>query len=188
MLKVAGLGGKHLLPGASDAWEAWCKQRIDNAGRALGRTGAWAMGEWEALQPAQQAAALCVGMTQTCWSRSAPWLCAEDVSPGLPLRLADVKTLRGACRSHPLWDSKFSHQWPALRNTAGCACSVVAVDLRRSIVSIEWDDDDALDIASNDMGGRSLSSRPQVPFAALETRDPSRPSSMAVSSASPIDP
>jgi hypothetical protein len=40
------------------------------------------MGEWHGLRPPQQAAALCVGLTKACWSKGAPWLCAEDLSPG----------------------------------------------------------------------------------------------------------
>jgi hypothetical protein len=50
------------------------------------------------------------------------------VCVGMPLRLANVATLKGACRSHPLWDRRFSHQWPALREVAGCGCTAVAVN------------------------------------------------------------
>jgi hypothetical protein len=181
LLNVAGKGGKWLLPNAAEAWDAWCNQRVDAAGRALNRTGAWSIGEWHGLQPLQQAAALCVGMTEACWNKGAPWLCAEDVSPGMPLRVADVATLTGVCRSHPLWERRFSHQWSAIRNMAGCACTVVTVNAAQKTVAVDWDDDEAVDMASaTPVMGRKLSSQPQFPFAALESRNPNRPPSMQV--------
>lgn len=181
LLNVAGLGGKWPLPNAADAWSAWCKQRIDAAGRALHRSNAWSIGEWHGLQPPQQAAALCVGMTEACWSRGAPWLCVDDVSPGMPLRVSDVATLRGACRSHPLWERRFSHQWAAIRNMAGCACLVGSVNAAQQVVIVEWDDDEAVEMANaTPKLGRTLSRKPVFPFPALESRNPNRPPSMQV--------
>ena len=181
LLNVAGKGGQWLLPNAATAWDAWRNQRVDAAGRALNRTGAWSIGEWHGLQPLQQAAALCVGMTEACWNKGAPWLCVEDVSPGMPLRVTDVATLTGVCRSHPLWERRFSHQWAAIRNMAGCACTVVSVNAAQKTVAVDWDDDEAVDMASaSPVVGRKLSSKPQFPIAALESRNPNRPPSMQV--------
>ena len=130
VLNVGGVGGRWLLPGAAAAWEGWVGQRIDAAGRALYRSAAWAMGEWAGLAPHQQAAARCVGMSEGCWSRGAPWLRPAELTPGLPLRLAGVATLRAACRAHPLWEARFSHVWAALRERAATPCVVVAVNVR----------------------------------------------------------
>ena len=99
----------------------------------------------------------------------------------MPLRVADVTTLTGVCRSHPLWERRFSHQWAAIRNMAGCACTVVSVNIAQKTVAVDWDDDEAVDMASATPGvGRKLSSKPQFPFAALESRNPNRPPSMQV--------
>ena len=85
------------------------------------------------LAPHQQAAARCVGMSEGCWSRGAPWLRPAELTPGLPLRLAGVATLRAACRAHPLWEARFSHVWAALRERATTPCVVVAVNVRPPI-------------------------------------------------------
>jgi hypothetical protein len=58
-----------------------------------------------------------------------------------------------------------------------CCCAAVLL----SQVTIEWDDDEAYDLASATPAlGRSLSAKPQVPFAALEIRNADRPASMQV--------
>jgi hypothetical protein len=71
-----------------------------------------------------------------------------------------------------------SHHHSHMRHR-GLLCCCAAVLL--SQVTIEWDDDEAYDLASATPAlGRSLSAKPQVPFAALEIRNADRPASMQV--------